>query len=334
MNNLTFGLTQLFQAKLRSQNDSNPEGGQKIELLAISMTPLNYDFARAQEAERRGQLHWKAAGFTTETWGYSLRSDLLPGFDFSSHYSLFQGSTLSDTAEFNPYLTAISASFSLSRDQNPLVVFRSCSALRRPRRSRRRKRPRSPKPRGSGRKTPRPNRSPARCADRSDFSTETPGWRLRLDLTRSSPRPPKPGPNVINFDPRERCAQIAGQNALLFDACVNAQRAQPTTELPVSSATAGGPAYNIPPTTNVTSDFAFNLTPHWGAHWKTSYDFEHHAFASQIVQLQRDLHDWQALFGFTQSPNGNFAFNFTIRLKAEPDIKLDYNRATVRSGTF
>jgi hypothetical protein len=139
---------------------------------------------------------------------------------------------------------------------------------------------------------------------------------------------------VINFDPRERCAQIAGQNALLFDACVNAQRAQPTTELPVSSATAGGPAYNIPPTTNVTSDFAFNLTPHWGAHWNTSYDLEHHAFATQNVQLQRDLHDWQALFGYTQSTNGNFAFTFTIRLKADPDIKLDYNRATVRSGTF
>src|SRR5262249_7327490 len=51
LNNVTFGLTQLVQAKLRSRNDSNPDGGQKIDLLAISMTPLNYDFARAQEAE-------------------------------------------------------------------------------------------------------------------------------------------------------------------------------------------------------------------------------------------------------------------------------------------
>ncbi len=55
-------------------------------------------------------------------------------------------------------------------------------------------------------------------------------------------------------------------------------------------------------------------------------------FASQIVSLQRELHDWRAIFGFTQSPNGNFAFHFTIALKAEPDIKFDYNRATVRSG--
>ncbi len=100
------------------------------------------------------------------------------------------------------------------------------------------------------------------------------------------------------------------------------------------SATAGGPAYNIPPTTNLTSDIAFNLTPKWGVHWTTSYDLEHHAFAEQNIQLQRDLHDWQALFGYTQSPNGNFAFTFTIRLKADQDVKFDYNRATVRSGTF
>jgi hypothetical protein len=334
LNNVTFGLTQLFQAKLRSQNDSNPEGGQKIDLLAISMTPLSYDFARAQEAERRGQLHSRTAGFTTESWGYSLRSDLLPGFDFSSQYSLFLGSTLSDTAEFKPYLTSISASFSMSRDQNPLTVFRKLFGSQAP-------------PTDSAKKAAalaaasrvraensaaQPVAGTVRGPER--FLNQTPGWRARIDLTRSSPRPPKPGPNVINFDPRERCAQIAGQNALLFDACVNAQRAQPTTELPVESATAGGPAYNIPATTNATADVAFNLTPHWGAHWITSYDLEHHAFASQNVQLQRDLHDWQALFGYTQSPNGNFAFTFTIRLKADPDIKVDYNRATVRSGVF
>ena len=52
-----------------------------------------------------------------------------------------------------------------------------------------------------------------------------------------------------------------------------------------------------------------------------------------MVTLQRDLHDWRAVFAFTQSPNGNFAFNFFIALKAEPDLKFDYNKATVRSGT-
>lgn len=327
LNSVSFGLTQLFQAKLRSANDSNPDAGQKIDLLSISMTPLSYDFARANQAHRN------TAGFTSDSWGYSLRSDLLPGFDFSSQYSLFLGSTLSDTAEFKPYLTSISASFSLSRDQNPLTVFRKLFG-----------RPAS----DSEQKAAAKAQSEALKAQNAAASSvagnprgsdrfiqqATPGWRAQFNLTRSSPRPPKAGGNVIDFDPRVRCEQIAGQNPLLLDACIQAQRAQPTTDTPVQSATAGGPAYNIPATTSLTSDVGFNLTPKWGVHWNTTYDVEHHEFASHNVQLQRDLHDWQALFGFTQSPNGNFAFTFSIRLKADADVKFDYNRATVRSGTF
>lgn len=324
-NALSFGLTQLFQAKLRSQSDTNPEGGQKIDLLAITMTPLAYDFERA-----KGRSASK--GFTSETWGYSLRSDLLPGFDFSSQYSLFLGSTLSDTAEFSPYLTSVSASFSLSRDQNPLTVFRKLFG-RVPTDS---ERALAAKANSDALKAQSAAAQPVLGTPRGSerFIQPTPGWRASFSFTRSSPRPPKPGANVIDFDPRARCAQIAGQNSLLFDACVAAQRAQPTTDTPVQSATAGGPVYNIPPTTSINSDVSFNLTPKWATHWTTTYDVEHHQFASHNVQLQRELHDWEALFGFTQSPNGNFAFTFSIRLKADQDVKFDYNRATVRSGTF
>ena len=108
--------------------------------------------------------------------------------------------------------------------------------------------------------------------------------------------------------------------------------AQPTIDTPVVTTTAGGPLYSIPPTTSINSNIAFNLTQKWATSWQTTYDFEHHEFASHIVSLQREMHDWRAIFGFTQSPNGNFAFHFTIALKAEPDLKFDYNRATVRSG--
>ena len=83
---------------------------------------------------------------------------------------------------------------------------------------------------------------------------------------------------------------------------------------------------------SLNSNISFNLTAKWATQWQTTYDLERHEFASQIVSLQRDMHDWRAIFGFTQSPNGNFAFNFTIALKAEPDLKFDYNRATVRTG--
>jgi hypothetical protein len=50
------------------------------------------------------------------------------------------------------------------------------------------------------------------------------------------------------------------------------------------------------------------------------------------VSLQRDLHDWRAVFSFTQSPNGNFAFTFFIALKAEPDLKFDFDRRSYRGA--
>ena len=88
---------------------------------------------------------------------------------------------------------------------------------------------------------------------------------------------------------------------------------------PVTSRTAGGPVYRIPPTTSLNANITSTSPPSGRRSGQTTYDFERHEFASQIVSLQRDMHDWRAMFGFTQSPNGNFAFNFTIALKAEPD---------------
>ena len=52
------------------------------------------------------------------------------------------------------------------------------------------------------------------------------------------------------------------------------------------------------------------------------------------MSLQRDLHDWRAVFAFTQAPNGNFAFNFFIALKAQPDLKFDYDRRSYRARSI
>jgi hypothetical protein len=42
------------------------------------------------------------------------------------------------------------------------------------------------------------------------------------------------------------------------------------------------------------------------------------------------MHDWRAIFAFTQAPNGNFAFNFFVSLIAEPNLKFNYDRRTYR----
>jgi len=342
---ITFGLTQNFEAKVRSASDSNPDAGQKLNVLSINSTPLTYDFVRASEfAKTHG--HRGMAGLTTETWGYSLRSDLLPGFDFSSNYSLFAGSTLSDTAKFKPYLTSISAAFNISRDQNPFTVLSRLFGKA------------VPEAQKSGTPSADQLRAQADSAQAAATASQpvagtvrggdrfilppSQGWRAAFSFTRSSPRPPTcssepggvcgAGNNVIDYDPRVRCQQTFGANPLLLDACLAQTQTQATAEIPVTSLTIGGPIYRIPATTSLNSDISFNLTPKWATKWTTTYDFERHQFASHIVQLQRELHDWRAIFGFTQSANGNFSFNFTIALKAEPDLKFDYNRNTIRSG--
>ena len=98
-----------------------------------------------------------------------------------------------------------------------------------------------------------------------------------------------------------------------------------------SSTTAGGSFFQVPPQTSINWRTSFDLTPKWSASWSTSYDAVRHEFASHQVTLQRDLHDWRAMFGFTQAPNGNFAFTFYVSLKAEPDLKFNYDRTSYKS---
>ena len=130
---------------------------------------------------------------------------------------------------------------------------------------------------------------------------------------------------MVEFDPRIKCQQFKDVNPFLFDACMSSPIPYEQTQPP----TAGGTIYHLPPQTSLTSAINFELTQKWSASWNTSYDFELHQFAAQAVTLQRDLHDWRAIFAFTRPPNGNFAFTFNIALKPQPELKFDYSRATV-----
>jgi hypothetical protein len=154
------------------------------------------------------------------------------------------------------------------------------------------------------------------------------GFKAGFTVSQSRQRPPVGG-RVIEFDPSVECAALVGQPN--YDLCIfNAERNRPK-EGDENGGTDGGTFVRVPPTTSVGIRTSFNLTPRWGASWNTTYDVERSQFASQIVTLQRELHDWKAIFGFTQSPNGNFSFTFFISLKAQPEIKLDYDRQTYRT---
>jgi hypothetical protein len=160
-----------------------------------------------------------------------------------------------------------------------------------------------------------------------------------LTFSSTQTRPPTGSlANVVEVDPLARCRQIsaqAGNDPLLYATCAaQVQTTTTPTQAQNETGIAGATIYRNPPLRNLGGNFNFGLTDNWSMSWNTSFDFVKHQFAQHMVTLQRDLHDWRAVFAFTQSPNGNFAFNFFIALKAEPDLKFDYNKATVRSGSF
>jgi hypothetical protein len=74
---------------------------------------------------------------------------------------------------------------------------------------------------------------------------------------------------------------------------------------------------------------SFQPTPNWHASWDTSYDVETGTFGSHSLSLQRDMHRWQASFGYFLSPAGGVSFNFTVSLKDQPDIKFDYDQQSL-----
>ena len=326
-NSLSLGLSTNVEAKTRSRNDSNPEAGDKIKLLSVNFTSVNYDFERARATKSR------IRGLTTSNFGYTLRSDLLPGIDVGVDYSLFEGSTISDSAKFKPYRERITASVQFSNTANPFAVFSRIFGKAVP--------PTAPsadriEPPADNRFAQQIASQPVagRAARTAAFlPTATQGWQASFNFTSARQRPPTGvGRNVIAFDPAVQCIQFnTPALRLAYDQCVARARTNPSPETPITSGLSGAPIYLTPATTSLASNLNFNLTQKWAASWQTQYDFEARNFASQIVSLQRDLHDWRAIFAFTQSPNGSFAFNFLVSLKAEPELKFDYHKSTFRN---
>ena len=255
-------------------------------------------------------------------------------------YSLFQGSTLSDTARFSPYRNSVSASFNVSQERNPFgFIFRMLGMSQDSTRA-----PAGPAGAAAGttgqQQMARQLASQPVAGSQSRQAMYLPpvskSWQASFTFSAARQRPPIGG-TVINADPRRFCEQYRlptspAYNPAAYDLCIQQQSTAPTLDSPIANTSAGGPVYLNPPTSSLGSNVSFPLTEKWSASWQTTYDFVNRQFASHIVTLQRDLHDWTANFSFTQSPNGNLAFSFFIALKADADLKFNYNRSTYRGA--
>ena len=321
-NNITIGLSQVLEAKLKPKDSTQTEG-RKVKLVGLNFTPISYDFERKRKTGN--------SGFTTENLGMSFNSDLLPGFQANVDYSLFQGSVLSDTSKFKPFRTSFGASFSVNGNSG---IFGALTRM-------------------FGRAVPtgnpqveRLNQGPDDALEQRVASMPIAGtsqvrnqqyaipamqtWQASFVFSSTRQRPPSGNGTVITIDPLEQCQFLQSGNPLAYQLCLTQQSVNPTGVDPIGSLTSGGPFIRIPARSTLQSNMGFHITPKWSATWGTTYDFTESEFASQSVTLQRELHDWRSIFGFTRAPNGNFAFSFFIALNAQPDLKFNFDRQTYR----
>ena len=350
-NRVSLGLSTNLEAKLKQpadsgalNTDSQYGGGQKLKIVSIRFSDVAYDFAKLRELRRRAADPIRYpnapkvngfAGLQSDRFDMSFSSDLLPGFTLNTSHSLFKGSTLSDTAVFKPYLENVSATLSLNQNSGIFAAFARIFGRAVPAR-----------PPGTAQAEQIAQTRQDAIADQvlsqpvagsearnAQFNVPSGrGWQGSFTFTSQRPRPVS-GTNVVDVDPAVICEQYR-----TIPATFNLCRANPVTfgaangGIDPNSNTIGrnGTIYRTPPQTNLGSNMSFDITPHWSAAWSTQYDFRGKDFASQIVTLQRELHDWRAIFGFTKGPNGSFAFTFFISLNAQPDLKFDYDRRSYR----
>jgi hypothetical protein len=325
-NIVSLGLNTNFEAKLRPQNDSlPPEQAQKITLLSLGFTSLAYDFERAKQTE--------GTGLTNTSFGINAKSDLIPGFDFGMDWSLFQGDPISDTATFSPFRTSVRATLSLGAG-SPLV--RAAARLVGLDVGE------GPAPLGPGEPPPAGGMgvgaAPSFVAGQpitggfNRMSLSAPrgqGWQLNLTYSSQRQRPPR-GTGAVFADPDTQCGRFRGLPS--YQLCVDQYAANNPETGPGAQTTRGGTFFVSPPQANAQSQLSFHVTERWGASWNTTYDFQLRQFASHTMTLTREMHDWDAVFSFLKAPNGNFAFNFHIALRAQPDLKFDFDRRNYPRG--
>ncbi len=74
---------------------------------------------------------------------------------------------------------------------------------------------------------------------------------------------------------------------------------------------------------------SFTPSESWTVDWSTSYDVEARRFNDHVVNLRRDLHEWEARFGFVQTATGNWSFQFEVALRANQDLRFDYRQRSL-----
>jgi len=301
---ISIGLSQNIEAKLKPPPGDTTGQGRKIRLLSINTSQIQYNFERAKEPEYTG---WQ-----TQTLTNTFASDLVPGFTLSLTHDLWAGAVGQRGVKFSPFLTNVSAGFSISG-----ATLRGIGAL-------------------LGLASARPAAPPAGAGNTANAGL-APSGGTTVTLPGGGVPPAYPGGIRGMAGAPYAGGMTGGGFSLQVSFTSTRQRVlkDSSSFIQVQTDTQYQAPLPIPGTSGVGQEqmnltMHFSPTPHWDLGWTTTYDFHTHQFGQHYIQLQRDLRRWQASFAFVKSPNGTFAFNFRISLKDEQDIKFDYDQQTFR----
>ncbi|MEO7360794.1 MAG: putative LPS assembly protein LptD, partial [Gemmatimonadaceae bacterium] len=254
-NRVSLGLSTTLEAKLKSKSDSAGADQRKIELLALNFSSVSWDFIRADTT---------GVGLVEQNFSIGGRSALLPGFDFRTSFSLYNGDPLSDSASFKPYLNDFGTTFSLNSKSAIFAILGRLIGL---------KGASLDDAVNTGARRPnvaddvianQREQSSAAGSRRRSSVVNIPqgnGWSLNMQYNVSRQRPPTGGTVILN-DPQALCEgqKVLGEQAYVL-CLTNAQN----NPLPgnTGSNRIGAPIYIAPPTQNITSALTFNVTPSW-----------------------------------------------------------------------
>ncbi len=275
---ISLSLSQVFEGKLRpppGDTTSDPRSAPKTKLLSIQTSPIEYDFEQAKEEGKNG--------WVTKTLQNSFTSDLLRGFTLSIAHDLWDGPVGDDTTKFDPFLTSVSARFSLTGATfaNILALFTGRETVAEPEVGQQ----------AGGEDLLQPTGTATAAPLGLDQAVDRMGSRpLSGGGLRSS----------ITYDEKHSRPRLVGDSL-----------AQAETQR------------------NLGFQVGFSPSENWSLSWNTQYNITTGEFGQHVLRLDRQLHRWRATFSFVKAPNGNFAFNFYISLRDQPDLKFQYDQRTV-----
>jgi hypothetical protein len=158
---------------------------------------------------------------------------------------------------------------------------------------------------------------------------------IRRLLRIPAPPPPEPEPVVVE-EPEVRPDERAGFDSnRVIPGSVGEVEERPRREgwdaafqysLQRPRETAAGPGERFQ---TLSAEISFAPTENWTVDWRTSYDMEERRFNDHMVRLTRDLHEWEANFSFRQTVTGNWSFQFEVALRANEDLRFDFEQRSL-----